>query len=133
VYVADRENHRVQVFDGQGKYLTQINNLHRPCGLFADRRHGGLLYVGELPTQLAVNAEVANLGARVSIVKLDGERVGRVGGRFAGEKPGELIAPHGCVVDTRGDLYVAEVSWTALGKDMNPPRELRSLQKFAKV
>ena len=80
-----------------------------------------------------MNAEVANLGARVSIVKLDGERVGRVGGRFAGEKPGELIAPHGCVVDTRGDLYVAEVSWTALGKDMNPPRELRSLQKFAKV
>jgi len=133
VYVADRENHRVQVFDGKGTYLTQINNLHRPCGLFADRHHGGLLYVGELPTQLAVNAEVANLGARVSIVKLDGERVGRVGGRFAGEKPGEFIAPHGCVVDSRGDLYVAEVSWTALGKDMNPPRELRSLQKFAKL
>jgi DNA-binding beta-propeller fold protein YncE len=132
VYVADRENHRVQVFDGKGKYLTQINNLHRPCGLYA-QRHSGLLYVGELPTQLAVNAEVANLGARVSIVKLDGERVGRVGGRFAGEKPGEFIAPHGCVVDSRGDLYVAEVSWTALGKDMNPPRELRSLQKFAKL
>jgi len=132
VYVADRENHRVQVFDGKGKYLTQINNLHRPCGLYA-QRNSGLLYVGELPTQLAVNAEVAHLGARVSIVRLDGERVGRVGGRFAGEKPGEFIAPHGCVVDSRGDLYVAEVSWTALGKDMNPPRELRSLQKFAKV
>src|SRR5712664_4955781 len=89
VYVADPENHRVQVFDGKGKYLTQINNLHRPCGLFAER-HSGLLYVGELPTQLAVNAEVAHLGARVSIVRLDGERVGRVGGRFAGEKPGEF-------------------------------------------
>ena len=34
VYVADRENHRVQVFDGNGKYETQWNNLHRPCGLF---------------------------------------------------------------------------------------------------
>src|SRR5271156_6498862 len=33
VYVADRENHRVQVFDGNGKYETQWNNLHRPCGL----------------------------------------------------------------------------------------------------
>ena len=32
VYVADRENHRVQVFDGNGKYETQWNNLHRPCG-----------------------------------------------------------------------------------------------------
>src|SRR5215510_5892531 len=30
VYVADRENHRVQVFDGKGKYQSQWNNLHRP-------------------------------------------------------------------------------------------------------
>ena len=34
VYVADRENHRIQVFDGNGKYETQFNNLHRPCGIF---------------------------------------------------------------------------------------------------
>jgi DNA-binding beta-propeller fold protein YncE len=133
VYVADRENHRVQIFDDKGKYLTQLSNLYRPCGLFADRRNGGLLYVGELPAALAVSAEVPNIGARVSIVTLKGERVGRVGGRFAGEKPGEFVAPHGCVVDSRGDLYVAEVSWTALGRDLKPPREIRSLQKFAKV
>jgi DNA-binding beta-propeller fold protein YncE len=133
VYVADRENHRVQIFDEKGQYLAQLNNLFRPCGLFADRRNGGLLYVGELPAHLAVSAEVPNLGARVSIVTLKGERVGRIGGRFLGEKPGEFIAPHGCVVDSRGDLYVAEVSWTATGKDLKPPRELRSLQKFARV
>ncbi len=30
VYLADRENHRVQVFDGDGKWETQWNNLHRP-------------------------------------------------------------------------------------------------------
>src|SRR5439155_17542 len=47
VYVADRENHRVQVFDGKGQYLAQLSNLHRPCGLFAERRHGWLPYVGE--------------------------------------------------------------------------------------
>src|SRR3989449_6623594 len=40
VYVADRENHRVQVFDGKGQYLAQLSNLHRPCGLFAERRDG---------------------------------------------------------------------------------------------
>jgi DNA-binding beta-propeller fold protein YncE len=133
VYVADRENHRVQIFDDKGQYLTQLSNLYRPCGLFSDRRNGGLLYVGELPAALAVSAEVPNIGARVSIVTLKGELVGRIGGRFAGEKPGEFIAPHGCVVDSRGDLYVAEVSWTALGRDLTPPREIRSLQKFAKV
>src|SRR5437762_2353237 len=34
VYVADRENHRVQVFDGNGKYESQWVNMHRPSGLY---------------------------------------------------------------------------------------------------
>jgi DNA-binding beta-propeller fold protein YncE len=130
VYVADRENHRVQVFDGKGRYQAQLNNLHRPCGLFADRRNGGRLFVGELPSHLAVNATWPNLGARVSVVTLKGDLVTRVGGRFAGEAPGEFVAPHGVVVDSRGDFYVAEVSWTAKGRHETPPREIRSLQKF---
>jgi DNA-binding beta-propeller fold protein YncE len=133
VYVADRENHRVQIFDEKGRYQAQLNNLHRPCGLFCDRRDGGVLYVGELPTSQAVNAAVANVGARVSAVTLKGDLLGRVGGRFAGEKPGEFVAPHGCVVDSRRDLYVAEVSWTAKGSLENPPREIRSLQKFERL
>jgi hypothetical protein len=131
VYVADRENHRVQVFDAKGRYQAQLNNLHRPCGLFADRRNGGRLYIGELPTQLAVNAEVPCIGARVSIVSLEGDLLGRVGDRFAGERPGQFIAPHGVTIDSRGDLYVAEVSYTAKGSRETPPREIRSLQKFA--
>jgi DNA-binding beta-propeller fold protein YncE len=130
VYVADRENHRVQIFDANGNYQGQWNNLHRPCGLFMDRRQGAF-YVGELPTHLAVNRDVPNLGARVSILSAKGDLIGRVGGRFAGEKPGEFVAPHGCAVDSRGDLYVAEVAWTAQGSKETPPREIRSLQKFA--
>jgi DNA-binding beta-propeller fold protein YncE len=132
VYVADRENHRVQIFDADGRYQSQFNNLHRPCGLFADKKNG-VVYVGELPTGLEVSKAVANVGARVSVLATKGDLVGRVGGKFAGEKPGEFIAPHGCSVDSRGDLYVAEVSYTALGKDLKPPREIRSLQKFALV
>jgi hypothetical protein len=128
--VADRENHRVQIFDARGRYQAQLGNLHRPCGLFADRRNGERLYVGELPTHLAVNASVPNLGARVSIVSLKGDLLGRVGGRFAGEGPGEFIAPHGVVIDSRGDMYVAEVSYTAKGRHESPPREIRSLQKL---
>ena len=34
-----------------------------------------------------------NVGARVSILSIKGELIGRVGGRFAGEKPGEFVAP----------------------------------------
>ncbi|HEX3176599.1 MAG TPA: peptidyl-alpha-hydroxyglycine alpha-amidating lyase family protein [Methylomirabilota bacterium] len=130
VYVADRENHRVQIFDANGRYQGQWNNLHRPCGLAADARLGDIFFVGELPTHLPVNKDVPNLGARVSILSLKGQLLGRIGGRFAGEKPGEFVAPHGCAVDSRGDLYVAEVSWTAKGSQETPPREIRSLQKF---
>jgi len=132
VYVADRENSRVQIFDSGGKYLGQWNNLHRPCGLFADPRND-VFYVGELPSAQPVSKDVPNVGARVTVLSIKGEQIARVGGRFAGEKPGEFVAPHGVAVDSRGDFYVAEVSWTAQGKDENPPREIRSLQKFVKV
>jgi hypothetical protein len=131
VYVADRENSRVQVFDSGGRYLDQWKNLHRPCGLVADPRTD-IFYVGELPTHLPVNAEVPNIGARVSMLSIKGELIGRVGGRFAGEQPGEFVSPHGVAVDSRGDFYVAEVTWTSRGKLENPPREIRSLQKFVR-
>lgn len=133
VYVADRENHRIQIFDGRGQYLGQWNNLHRPCGLAFDARLGDLFFVGELPTQMAINASVPNCGARVSIVGIKGELAGRIGGAFPGEAPGEFVAPHGCAVDSRGDLYVAEVGWTVKGSKEDPPREIRSLQKFERL
>ena len=119
VYVADRENSRVQIFDSGGKYLGQWNNLHRPCGLFADPRND-VFYVGELPSAQPVSKDVPNVGARVTMLSIKGEQIARVGGRFAGEKPGEFVAPHGVAVDSRGDFYVAEVSWTAQGKDGEP-------------
>ena len=133
VYVADRENHRVQVFDAEGRYLAQLNNLHRPCGLLVDRREGGQMYVGELGTDLAVNQSVPDIGGRVSILSLKGDLLGRVGDRFRGERPGQFVAPHGVVTDSRGDLYVAEVSYTAKGRHENPPREIRCLQKFVRT
>ena len=34
VYIADRENHRVQIFAPDGAYLGQWTNMHRPCGLY---------------------------------------------------------------------------------------------------
>jgi DNA-binding beta-propeller fold protein YncE len=133
VYVADRENHRVQIFDGKGLYLGQMNNLYRPCGLFLDRTEAGNLYVGELGTGLVVNQAVPNVGNRVSILSLKGDLLGRVGDRFGGERPGQFVAPHGVVLDSRGDLYVAEVSYTIKGSLENPPREIRCLQKFVRT
>ena len=130
VYVADRENHRVQVFDPEGNYLTQWNNLHRPCGLHID---GDLVYVGQLPTQLEVNETYPNIGSCVSIHDLNGERLARLGDPRAGEGPGQFTAPHGLTVDSHGDIYVGEVSWSAFGSQMEPPREMRSFRKLVRV
>ena len=55
VYVADRENHRVQVFDGNGKYETQWNNLHRPCALCCCGGKKPNFIVGELGPGMSVN------------------------------------------------------------------------------
>lgn len=129
VYVADRENHRVQVFDGEGNYLDQWNNMHRPCGLHID---GEVAYVGQLPSHLTVNADYPNIGACVSLHDLEGKRLARIGGSCVGEGPGQFTSPHGVAVDSRGDIYVAEVSWTAYGNRLDPPRAARCFRKLTK-
>lgn len=132
VYVADRENHRVQVFDGNGKYETQWNNMHRPCALYMDRGPNPLCYIGELGPGLPVNKEIPNIGNRLTILTTEGKVLARLGDRLPGEAPGQFIAPHGIALDSHGDIYVGEVSWTTAGRRLSPPRELRSLQKLLK-
>ena len=136
VYVADRENHRVQVFDGNGRYETQWNNLHRPCGLYMPYIRHPVCYIGELGTGMAVNRNSPNLGARVSIVDHQGKLLARIGDPHPGLAPTQFIGPHGVAVDSRGDIYVGEVAWTLWpGLFPNEPRPepLRTLRKFEKV
>lgn len=130
VYIADRENCRVQVFDDQGTYIAQWNNMYRPCGLYID---GDLAYVGQLPTSLPVNAAYPNIGACVSIHDLSGRRLARLGDAHKGEGPGQFLAPHGLTVDSRGDLYVGEVSYAEYGSKQDPPREVRSFRKLVRA
>jgi DNA-binding beta-propeller fold protein YncE len=136
VYVADRENHRVQVFDGNGKYEAQWNNLHRPCGMYMDFVHNPVCFIGELGPVQSVNRFVGNLGPRVSIVDHKGNLLSRFGDRLAGTEATAFLGPHGMTVDSRGDLYVGEVSWTQWPQfypDTPRPDYIRSLQKYERV
>jgi hypothetical protein len=92
-----------------------------------------ICYVGELGPGYSVNKEAPNLGHRLDIYNKEGKRLARLGGKDAGEAPGQFIAPHGIAIDSRGDIYVGEVSWTIMGQHLKPPRELRSLQKLKKL
>jgi len=137
VYVADRENHRVQVFDGKGRYETQWNNLHRPCGLYCCGGAKPHFIIGELGPGMNINREYPNLGPRLSIVDGSGRLIARLGGEQGpGLESGRFIAPHGLAVDSRGDIYIGEVSYTEyprLFAGRSIPFRMRSLQKLVKV
>lgn len=134
VYIGDRENHRVQIFDENGKYETQWVNMSRSAAVYIDRRgESDVVYVGEYFAGIASNVLGTDLGPRVSIYQTDGTLLARVGRESYGDEPGRFYSPHGIAVDSKGDIYVAEVSYSDYGSKMEPPRELRSMQKLVKT
>ena len=135
--MADLENHQVQVFDTNGKYEAQWNNLHRPCGLFMPRGECPHCFIGELGPGMPVNRNMANLGPRLTIVDTKGNRIARLGGEEGlVNDPGKFMAPHGLAVDSQGDIYVGEVSytnWPSSFGDEPMPKFLHTLKKLERV
>ena len=124
----------MQIFDENGNYETQWVNMSRAAAVYIDRRgESDVVYVGEYFAGIASNAIGTDLGPRVSIYQTDGKLLARVGRESYGDETGRFYSPHGIAVDSRGDVYVAEVSYSDYGMHMEPPRELRSLQKLVKT
>jgi DNA-binding beta-propeller fold protein YncE len=135
LYIADRENHRVQVFDGDGKWETQWNNLHRPNGMCLARGHSPLCYIGEGGPSGEINKDWPNIGPRVSIHTLKGKVLARLGKPHAGILPGQFTSPHGIAVDSQGSIYVGELtgrSWGRFSKEPMP-QKLRVIHRLQKV
>ena len=130
LYVCDRENHRVQVFDREGGLEDIWNNVHRPCAIYIDDEQR--VYVGELGWGMSVNRDTPNIGPRVSIMTTSGRVLERLGCGY-GLDVGQFIAPHGICVDSHKSIYVGEVSHTSMSHTTTPPDNLRSLQKLGLV
>jgi DNA-binding beta-propeller fold protein YncE len=133
IYVADRENHRVQVFDRSGGFVSQWGNLHRPSALCA-APGGQSFFVGEIGPYYRYNRGAPNLGPRITVMNRHGAVLTRLGQTpAAGTEPGQLLSPHGLAVDSRGDLYIGDVAtrgWRSLFPDEPQPTTLRRLHKF---
>lgn len=105
VFVVDRENHRIQIFDSGGAYLTEWRGFQRPQGIFIDTND--IVYVAEARPS-------------VRILTLEGELLAAWG--EPGDAPGQFRQfPHAIWADSRGDLYVGEVTGHGL------------FQKFARI
>lgn len=132
VLVADRENDRVQIFSPEGDFLEEWTHLQRPTNIAIDRE--GRLYVSELWWRPGMHSFrrgkiVEDQFARVSVLAPDGAVLGRWGGPDPCA-PGSFCAPHDICVDSHGDIYVGEVSWTYAGKAGIVPPDCHTLQKF---
>jgi DNA-binding beta-propeller fold protein YncE len=106
VYVADAGNNRIQVFDGEGTYKTQIANVGTPQAICIS---GG-------PTQYLYSSnsndpESMDHG-EIYKVQLSGQVVGKFG--KAGKLPKEFGMVNAIDCRTENDLWVGEIwNWRA--------------------
>ena len=85
VLVGDRENNRVQIFDPEGNYLSEITGLFHPMDIYVDS-----------DDTVFISDQVPSIQARGA----DGAYLGRC-------KP-PVASPHGLTGDVHGNLFVVD-------------------------
>ena len=93
VYVGDRENYRVQIFDADGRFLEQWTHLGSPWGLAL--AGGDSIFIAD------------GHNNRILQVGLDGRVKGQMSS--GGKTPGKVDFAHHLAVDSKGNVYVAEI------------------------
>ncbi|MBM3814265.1 MAG: 6-bladed beta-propeller [Acidimicrobiia bacterium] len=94
VYVADRTNERIQVFDAAGKFLQKWTHAGAPWGLAYAAKEKAL-YIADGKYN------------RVVKLNLEGQVLGTLGG--FGKGPGQFDFAHHIAVDSEGSIYVVEI------------------------
>ncbi|MEJ1229784.1 MAG: hypothetical protein WDM88_02725 [Galbitalea sp.] len=140
VYISDRENNRIQIFEVDGTLLEVWPDIPRPADLCLDR--DGNAYVGELFMRkgrvgLTGESDAIDRSSKVSIRDGHGKELVSLGGddRLA---PGSFASAHGLCLDSTGALYVGEVTAATLGSRNNGGVDayrpgMKTVQKFERV
>jgi DNA-binding beta-propeller fold protein YncE len=97
LYIADRSNQRIQVFDVDGNYVRESRQPGTPCGLCMcrDRRHIMMAH---------------GHAGRIMKLDLDGNVLGATGSQ--GKGPNQYGEAHFLALDAKEDIYVADtLNW----------------------
>jgi sugar lactone lactonase YvrE len=100
VYIADRENRRVQIFDGDGKYIKEWKFAGLPCGLFFGP--GDQLYL------------VTGFAGQILKLDVNGKATAATG--QPGKGLGEFGEAHYMAIGPRSEIYVADTVGSRLHK-----------------
>jgi DNA-binding beta-propeller fold protein YncE len=135
VWVADRENHRIQVFSPVGQYLWELPVV-KPQDLVFDAQ--GFLYVFEGGQFVGRFSWLPPISAdtpppQVSVFDPRGTLQSRWGTAEYGAA-GSFLGAHGIAVDSRGDIYTVEANEMAQSTgEVIASAEVRTVQKFERI
>jgi DNA-binding beta-propeller fold protein YncE len=133
VYVADRSNRRIQVFDAEGKFLRQITidvpapaDARAAIGAKPTANTGTMapgvpwtLCITPGPNQVLYTSDA--YPGRIYKLSLDGKVLGMLG--KAGKQPGEFGWIHSIACPSENELYVAEIlNWRVQKLVLEPTR-----------
>jgi len=134
VFVADRENDRIHIYTRDGQLLDIWTHVQRPTDISFDRE--GRVYISELwwrPGQESfTNGPIRyDLPGGVRVLDLSGNLLLHWCSADR-EAAGNFVAPHTLCVDSHGDLYVGEVTWTFGVSRGGVHEDAHTFQKFVR-
>jgi hypothetical protein len=105
LFVGDRNNNRIQIFDQEGNYLDQWHQFSRPSGVFIDKND--MIYVADSESEsVSRNHDGWKRGIRVGRVS-DGAVTAFIPDPV--EKTTGTSAAEGVAADAMGNIFGAEV------------------------
>jgi len=110
LYVGDRNNNRIQVFDQDGNFISEMRQFSRPSGLFIDK-HDNIYVADSESGSVSRNHDGWKRGIRIGSLK-DGKVIAFI--PDPNEKATGTSAAEGVAVDAAGNIYGAEVGPMAL-------------------
>jgi hypothetical protein len=114
LYVGERNNCRIQIFDQDGKSLAQWRNLANPWG-FWFTANDELLVCGSSPKRWSGMGNLGNPPTDQLVMKLNSEGRALELWTFPLAEPGKQIPGqidwiHGIAADSQGNLYLGDVA-----------------------